>query len=97
MGRCLVELVSPIQRKNGGRLAERAGEARPGGVQRLLVGAKSDTDAVRDDLQAYVLQHLGDPRAMLVIDEMGFPKQGTKLVGVKRRAQRAPSASTHSP
>jgi SRSO17 transposase len=32
-----------------------------------------------------VLEHLGDPRAVLVIDETGFLKPGTKSVGVKRQ------------
>jgi SRSO17 transposase len=44
------------------------------------------TRAVRDDLRTYVLDHLGDPRAVLVIDETGFLKQGTKSVGVKRQS-----------
>jgi SRSO17 transposase len=50
-------------------------------MQRLLAGAKGDADAVRDELRAYVLEQLGDPRAVLVIDETGFLKQGTKSVG----------------
>src|SRR5215468_9276854 len=78
-------LLSPVERKNGWQLAEHAGEARPYGMQRLLAGAKWDADAVRDDLRAYVLEHLSDPRAVLVIDETGFLKQGTKSVGVKRQ------------
>src|SRR4029079_5200592 len=41
-------------------------------------------DAVRDDLRVYVLTQLRDPRAVLVIDETGFLKQGTQSVGVKR-------------
>jgi hypothetical protein len=44
--------------KNGWQLAEHAGAARPYGMQRLLAGAKWEADAVRDDLQAYVLEHL---------------------------------------
>ncbi len=55
-------LLSPVERKNGWQLAEHAGEARPYGMQRLLAGAKWDADAVRDDLRAYVVKHLGDPR-----------------------------------
>jgi SRSO17 transposase len=78
-------LLSPVERKNGWQLAEHAGEARPYGMQRLLAGAKWDADAVRDDLRAYVVEQLGDPRAVLVIDETGFLKQGTKSVGVKRQ------------
>ena len=78
-------LLSPVERKNGWQLAEHAGEARPYGMQRLLAGAKWDADAVRDDLRSYVLEYLGDPRAVLVIDETGFLKQGIKSVGVKRQ------------
>jgi SRSO17 transposase len=78
-------LLSPVERKNGWQLAEQAGEARPYGMQRLLAGAKWNADVVRDDLRVYVLQHLSDPRAVLVIDETGFLKQGTKSVGVKRQ------------
>jgi SRSO17 transposase len=78
-------LLSPVERKNGWQLAEHAGETRPYGMQRLLAGAKWDADAVRDDLRAYVLEQLGDPRAVLVIDETGFLKQGVKSVGVKRQ------------
>ena len=58
-------LLSPVERKNGWQLAERAGEATPYGMQRLLAGAKWDADAVRDDLRAYVVEELGDPAAVL--------------------------------
>jgi SRSO17 transposase len=83
--RYVAGLLRPVERKNGWQLAEHAGEARPYGMQRVLAGAKWDADAVRDDLRAYVLAHLGDPRAVLVIDETGFRKQGMKSVGVKRQ------------
>src|SRR5690348_1313983 len=69
--RCLAYLkgiVSSIQRKNVWQLAEHAGEARPDGMQRLLNHAIWDEDLVRDDLRAYVLEHLGDPGAIVVID-----------------------------
>ena len=78
-------LLSPVERKNGWQLAERAGETTPYGMQRLLAGAKWDADAVRDDLRAYVMEHLGDEEAILVLDETGFLKQGTHSVGVKRQ------------
>jgi SRSO17 transposase len=74
-----------VERKNGWQLAERAGETRPYGMQRLLAGAKWDADAVRDDLRGYVLEHLGDARAVLILDETGFLKQGNKSAGVKRQ------------
>src|SRR5215472_18639340 len=62
-------VLSAVERKNGWQLAEQAGEARPYGMQRLLAAAKWDADAVRDDLRAYVVEHLSDLRAVLVIDE----------------------------
>lgn len=75
-------LVSITERKNGWQLAELAGEARPDGMQRLLNTAHWDADQVRDDLQQYILTHLADPEAVLVVDETGFVKKGTKSVGV---------------
>jgi SRSO17 transposase len=44
-----------------------------------------DADAVRDDLRAYVVERLGDPEAVLVLDETGFVKKGAKSVGVQRQ------------
>src|SRR5215472_9412444 len=75
-------LISTTERKNGWQLAELAGEATPDGMQRLLNTAKWDADQVRDDLQEYILAHLADPEAVLVVDETGFRKYGTKSVGV---------------
>ncbi|MCA1599530.1 MAG: IS701 family transposase [Chloroflexi bacterium] len=78
-------LISPIERKNGWQIAEHLGATTPDGVQRLLATAHWDADKVRDDLQTYVIEHLGHPDAVLVIDETGFLKKGTKSVGVKRQ------------
>jgi SRSO17 transposase len=54
-------------------------------MQRLLNQAVWDADAVRDDLRHYVVERLGDAEAVLVIDETGFLKKGTKSVGVQRQ------------
>jgi len=75
-------LVSTTERKNGWQLAELAGEGTPDGMQRLLNTAHWDADQVRDDLQEYILTHLADPQAVLVVDETGFLKKGTKSAGV---------------
>jgi SRSO17 transposase len=75
-------ILSDTARKNGWQLAEHAGEARPDGMQRLLSQAVWDTDGVRNDLRAYVLEQLGTESAVLVIDETGFPKRGQKSAGV---------------
>lgn len=81
----LQALISPIERKNGWQIAEHLGATTPDGVQRLLATARWEADQVRDDLQAYVVEHLGHPDAVWVIDETGFLKKGTKSVGVKRQ------------
>src|SRR5215204_7132807 len=78
-------LTSPVERKNGWQLGEQAGEGTPDGMQRLLATADWDADAVRDDLRAYVVEHLGDEEAVLVVDETGFLKKGTKSAGVQRQ------------
>ncbi|HLH79926.1 MAG TPA: IS701 family transposase [Chthonomonas sp.] len=78
-------LLGPIERKNGWQLAEYVGDPTPDGIQRLLATYEWDADAVRDDLRAYVVEHLGDPQAVLVVDETGFLKKGTKSVGVQRQ------------
>ena len=78
-------LLGSVERKNGWQLAEYAGDATPDGVQRLLAVYQWDADQVRDDLQGYVVEHLGDPGGVLVVDETGFLKQGKKSVGVKRQ------------
>jgi SRSO17 transposase len=75
-------IVSSIERKNGWQLAEHAGESRPDGMQRLLGSAGWDANLVRNDLRAYILERLGDPHAVLVIDETSFRKRGKKSAGV---------------
>jgi len=54
-------------------------------MQRLLATADWNPDLVRDDLRGYVVEHLGDPAAVLVVDETGFLKKGTTSVGVQRQ------------
>jgi len=78
-------LLSAAERKNGWQLAEQAGDTTPDGMQRLLNHARWDAEAVRDDLRDYVVEHLGDSGGVLVIDETGFLKKGTKSAGVQRQ------------
>jgi SRSO17 transposase len=84
--RYLLGLLGRVERKNGWQLAEAIGERDPQGVQRLLNSAKWDADEVRDDLREYVVEHLGDEATgVLIVDETGFLKKGTKSVGVARQ------------
>jgi SRSO17 transposase len=57
----------------------------PTGWEHLLSRAVWDEDAVRDDVRGYVTEHLGDPEAVLVVDEAGDLKKGTGTVGVQRQ------------
>ncbi len=54
-------------------------------MQHLLSRAVWDTDGVRDDLRDYVVEHLGDPAAVLVVDETGDVKKGSATVGTQRQ------------
>jgi SRSO17 transposase len=83
--RYLAGLLERVERKNGWQLAEQLGEAGPQGVQRLLNAARWDAEAVRGDLRDYVVEQLGDPDGVLIVDETGFLKKGTKSVGVQRQ------------
>src|SRR5512135_1190287 len=78
-------LLADLPRKNCWTIAEHAGDAAPGGMQHFLARARWDADAVRDDLREYVAAHLGDPQAVLVVDETGDLKKGTATAGVQRQ------------
>src|SRR5277367_5633648 len=78
-------LLAPLASKNGWTLAEAAGDSTPDGMQRLLNAAAWDTGGVRDDVRAYVAAHLGAADGVLIVDETGFLKKGTKSAGVQRQ------------
>ena len=78
-------LLAELPRKNCWTIAEHAGDRSPDGMQHLLARAKWDADGVRDDLRACVIEHLGDPGAVLVADETGDVKKGTATPGVQRQ------------
>lgn len=81
----LLGLLSKAERKNCWQLAEQAGLARPGPMQRLLRYARWDADAVRDDIRAYAVEHLGAEGGVLIVDETGFVKKGRASAGVQRQ------------
>ncbi len=78
-------LLADLPRKNCWTIAEHAGDPTPDGMQHLLARAVWGEDKVRDDVRDYVVEHLGDPQATLVIDETGDLKKGVHTVGVKRQ------------
>ena len=77
-------LLAPLASKNGWTLAEAAGDATPDGMQRLLNRAAWDADGVRDDVRGYVAAP-GRAGGVLVVDETGFVKKGTRSAGVQRQ------------
>src|SRR3954467_4641527 len=84
-GRYLEALLSGAPRKNGWQLAEQIGDARPWRTQRVLSHVQWDEDAARDIGRDYVIEHLGSPAGVLVVDETGFLKKGTHSAGVARQ------------
>jgi SRSO17 transposase len=81
----LLGLLSPLAGKNSWTIAEAAGDDTPDGMQRLLGEYRWDADAVRDDLRAYVAEHLAADDGVLIVDETGFLKKGNKSAGVQRQ------------
>ena len=54
-------------------------------MQRLLRRADWDVDGVRDDVRAFVAEQLGEPDGVLIADDTGFLKKGTRSAGVQRQ------------
>jgi SRSO17 transposase len=78
-------LLGPVERKNGWQLAEQVGHRHPRTIQRVLDRSAWDAGGVRDDLLEEVIADLGDEDGVLVVDETGFLKKGTKSCGVARQ------------
>lgn len=75
-------LLAELPKKNGWTLAERAGHVTPDRMQWLLNGSVWDADRLRDEVRDYLVKHLGDAEASLVIDDTQAQKKGAKSVGV---------------
>jgi SRSO17 transposase len=78
-------LAAPGERRSCWQLAEQAGHATPRRMQALLAGHAWDWKAALGALQRFILDHLADPRAVLVLDETAELKQGQMTVGVARQ------------
>lgn len=72
-------------RKTGWMRAKAAGDPGSWRQQALLGRAQWDADALRDIVRDHVVDHLGDPDAVLVVDETEFLKKGSASCGVGRR------------
>ena len=78
-------LLGSEPRKTGWMRAEAAGDPGPWRQQALLGRDRWDADALRDLVRNYVIEHLADDEAVLVVDETGFLKQGKASCGVARQ------------
>ncbi|AWN39672.1 IS701 family transposase [Methylobacterium durans] len=78
-------LLGGERRKTGWMRAEAAGDPGPWRQQAVLGRTHWDAEALRDVVRDYVLETLGSPDAVVVIDETGFLKQGRASCGVGRQ------------
>jgi SRSO17 transposase len=78
-------LLGTERRKTGWMRAEAAGDPGPWRQQAVLGRGRWDADALRDLVRDYVVEHLADEAAVLVLDETGFLKQGKASCGVSRQ------------
>src|SRR3982750_4474706 len=78
-------LLGAERRKTGWMRAEAAGDPGPWRQQAILGRGRWDADALRDIGREYVIEHLADEGAVLVVDESGFLKQGKASCGVGRQ------------
>ena len=84
-GLFLDSLLGNEPRKTGWMRAEAAGDPGPWRQQAILGRGRWQADALRTIVRDYVVEHLADEDAVLVIDETGFLKQGKASCGVARQ------------
>src|SRR3954469_14065792 len=78
-------LLGEERRKTGWMRAEAAGDPGPWRQQAILGRGRWDADALREIVRGYVVEHLADEDAVVVVDEAGFLKQGKRSCGVGRQ------------
>ncbi|MGJ6965147.1 IS701 family transposase [Streptosporangium sp. G11] len=78
-------LLADVPRKNSWQLADHVGHPTANPIEWLLSRAKWDADALRDDVRAYVLEHLGSTDGVLIADDTRAIKKGGRSVGVARQ------------
>jgi DDE superfamily endonuclease len=89
-------LLADLEIKTSWQPAEHAGHDRPDAMQRLLYRVKWDADDVRDDVRQVVIDRLGDPDGILVVDETGDLKR-VSIASVSNADTSAPPAGSKTP
>src|SRR3984893_10518112 len=90
-------LLGDERRKTGWMRAEAAGDPGPWRQQAILGRGRWDADALRDIVRDYVVEHLADEHAVLVLDQTGFLKQGKASCGVGRQYTGSAGKITNCP
>ncbi|MBT2364572.1 transposase [Streptomyces sp. ISL-10] len=54
-------------------------------MQRLLKTCHSDVDGVLDDVREHMIEYLGDPSGVLIVDVTSYMNRGTRSVRVQRQ------------
>jgi SRSO17 transposase len=78
-------LLGTAERKNGWQISEYLGEETPYSIQQFIYRGRFSADEIRDITREYIGEKLGEEDGVLVVDETGFLKRGTKSCGVKRQ------------
>src|SRR5204862_385723 len=90
-------LPEPGDRRSCWQLAEQAGHATPRRMQALLGEHRWDWTAALAALQRFITTRLGDPGAILAIDETAELKKGTATDGVAPAARAAAATPGRGP
>ena len=78
-------LLSGADRRSVENIAEAIGGCVVRSIQKFIAQSPWSDDRLVEQLQTDVVAELGEPDAALNVDETGFPKKGTKSVGVQRQ------------
>ena len=73
------------ERRNVENIAENVAGGVVRSLQKFIGQGRWQDAVVVEELQYHVVSALGDPDAVINVDETGFPKKGTKSAGVQRQ------------
>jgi SRSO17 transposase len=73
------------ERRNAENIAEAIDGCVVRSLQKFIAQSSWQDDDFVEELQRHVSTEFGDPNASINVDETGFPKKGTKSVGVQRQ------------
>jgi SRSO17 transposase len=78
-------LLSDTRKRNAEAIAWEVADGRVRALQRFLVSARWDEEAVLVEHQLAVAEHMGSGDGILVVDDTGFAKKGNCSCGVGRQ------------